>query len=201
LDWLVRIAATVDAAGPATWYEFVEHVLSLSRAVALLLCVLGVAFSEADVSARSGASGVDPAPPLAFAPVRLKPVSARLVARCRAIQAQARRPLLCPSVRPRATAAGIPGLPPRAVAVTPIGDFVRGRIAGVDIGYGAPWEGACWTAHRCRNRPCCFLHFDVFRRPPGSRAIPPRARLAALGGWRGLLVSAHEGEFYGNGLY
>jgi YVTN family beta-propeller protein len=181
--------------------EFVEDVLSLTRAVALLLCVLGVAFTEAGASARSSASGADPAPPLAFAPVRLKPVSARLVARCRAIQAQARRPLLCPTVLPGATAGGIPGLPPRGVAVTAIGDFFRRRIAGVDIGYGAPWEGAGWTAHRWRNRPCCFLHFDVFRRAPGSRAIPPGARPATLGGRRGLLISAHEGEFYGNGLY
>jgi YVTN family beta-propeller protein len=175
--------------------------LSLSRDVALFLCVLGVAFTEAGASAWSSASGVDPAPPLAFAPVRLKPVSAQVVARCRAIQTQARRPLLCPTGLPRATAAGIPGLPPRAVAVTPIGDFFRRRIAGVDIGYGAPWEGDGWRAHRWRNRPSCFLHFDVFRRAPGSRAIPPGARPATLGGRRGLLVSAREGEFYGNGLY
>jgi YVTN family beta-propeller protein len=175
--------------------------LALSRAVALLLCAFGVALTDVGASARSGASGVDPAPPLAFAPVRLKPVSARVVRRCRVIQAQARQPLLCPTALPRSTAAGVPGFPPRAVAVTPIGDFFHRRIAGVDIGYGAPWEGTGWTAHRWRNRPCCFLHFDVFRRAPGSQAIPPGARLARLGGWRGLLVSAHEGEFYGNGLY
>jgi YVTN family beta-propeller protein len=171
------------------------------RALALLLCAAGVAFSEGGASARSSASSADPAPPLAFVPVRLEPVSAPMVARCRAIQAQAGKPLLCPTLLPRATAAGIPGLPPRALGVTPIGDSFRRRIAGVDIGYGAPWEGAGWTAHRWRNGPCCFLHFDVFRRAPGSQTIPPGARPATLGGRQGLLVAAHEGEFYGNGLY
>jgi YVTN family beta-propeller protein len=168
----------------------------------LLLALLAtVALGTAGSSASSSASERDPAPPLAFVPVRLVPVSAHVVARCRRIQAQAKEPLLCPTQLPGATAGSIPGPPPRTLAVTPMGDDFRSRIAGVDIGYGAPWEGPGWTAHRWRNRPCCFFHFDVFRRAPGSQAIPPGARPATLGGKHGLLVAAHEGAFYGSGLY
>lgn len=152
-------------------------------------------------SAQASVNRSDPAPPLAFAPVRLAPVSARVVVRCRAIQAQARARLLCPTLLPRAAAAGVPDVPPSALVVTPMGDFFRRRIAGVDIGYGAPWEGPGWTAHRWRNRPCCFFHFNVFRRAPRRDSIPAGARPAVLGGKHGLLVAAHEGEFYGNGLY
>jgi virginiamycin B lyase len=143
----------------------------------------------------------DPVPPASLAPVRLAPTPARIVERCRSIQAQAGVPLLCPSLLPRSIFGGVPASPPPALSVTPIGDFFHRRIAGVDIGYGAPWEGAGWRAHRWRNRPCCFLHFDVFRRAAGSGAIPPGARPVTLGGRRGLLVAAHEGSFYGNGLY
>jgi YVTN family beta-propeller protein len=152
-------------------------------------------------AARVNAKGADPAPPLAFARVRLIPVSARVIARCRAIQAQAGEPLLCPTLLPRATAAGVPGAAPPALAVTPIGDFFRRRVAGVDIGYGAPWEGAGWKAHSWRNRPCCFFHFDVFRRAPHRQSIPNGARPATLGGRRGLLAGASETAFYGNGIY
>jgi virginiamycin B lyase len=158
----------------------------------------------AALSAAAVAHGVpqrDPPPPASLAPVRLAPTPMRIVERCRSIQAQAGVPLLCPSLLPRSIFGGIPAFPPPALSATPIGDFFHRRIAGVDIGYGAPWEGAGWRAHRWRNRPCCFLHFDVFRRAGGDAAIPPGARPTTLGGRRGLLVAAHEGSFYGNGLY
>jgi hypothetical protein len=85
--------------------------------------------------------------------------------------------------------------------VQPIGDFASRGITGVDVGYGAPWEGNGWRLHGWRNRPCCFLHFDVFVRHEGARFIPSGARPASMAGHRGLLVEAHEGSFYGNGLY
>jgi YVTN family beta-propeller protein len=169
---------------------------TVAQFIALTAAVAGLASAHPRTS-----RAVDPAPPLAFAPVRLVPVSARVISRCRQIQVQAGAPLLCPTRLPRASGAGIPGSSPPALSVTPMGDFFRRRIAGVDIGYGAPWEGPGWRAHRWRNRPCCFLHFDVFRRAPGPRAIPAGARRAMLGGRRGLLVGASENAFYGNGLY
>jgi YVTN family beta-propeller protein len=123
------------------------------------------------------------------------PVSARVASRCRLIQKLAGAPLLCPTLLPRATV-GYPGLPPPAVLVQPTSDYFRRPIAGVDISYGAPWEGPGWRAHRWRNRPCCFFHFNVFRRAPGKRAIPPHARPAILGGKHGLLVRGREDAAY-----
>jgi YVTN family beta-propeller protein len=152
-------------------------------------------------SAAAQDKPTDPAPPAAFASVRLVPIPGRALARCRSIERQARMPILCPTLLPRSFSAGIPGSPPSALNVTPMGTFFARRIAGVDMGYGAPWEEDGWRAHRWRNRPCCFFHFDVFRRARTHRAIPPGARPATLGGKRGLLVPAHEGAFYGNGLY
>ena len=114
-------------------------------------------------------------------------MSARVVTSCRSIQARARVSLLCPTLLPRATV-GYPGLPPRALTVQTTGDFFHRGVAGVDISYSAPWEGQGWKAHRWRNRPCCFFHLDVFRRAPGRKAIPTRARPATLGGKRGLLT-------------
>ena len=66
----------------------------------------------------------------------------------------------------------------------------RGTAAGVDFSYGAPWEpgsGPDWRLHLWRNRPCCFLHFEIFRRPSGRRNTPAGALPASLGGRRGLL--------------
>src|SRR5919201_6460726 len=123
---------------------------------ALVLVVAG--------GAAAGRKSLDPPLPVALASVRLTPVPGRVVARCRSIQRRARVPILCPTLVPRAFTGGIPGAAPGALVVTPMGDFVGRRITGVDIAYGAPWEEDGWRAHRWRNRPCCFLHFDVFRR-------------------------------------
>jgi YVTN family beta-propeller protein len=93
-------------------------------------------------------------------------------------------------------------LPPPALFVRPTAaSSGPGPIAGVDIGYSAPWEGRGWRAHRWRNRPCCFLHFNVFRRVQGRRGIPKRARPARLGSKHGLLAPAREGAYYGSELY
>ena len=103
-----------------------------------LLCALSLV---PVAGATTAPNRSDPASPLAFAPVRLEPVSARVVGRCRSIQALVGRPLLRPTLLPHASAGGLPDLLPRALAVTPIGDFFHRRIGGVDIGYGSPWEG------------------------------------------------------------
>ena len=166
----------------------------------LLVVAVGLALGAGGASARTPLGRFDPAPPLAFARVRLAPVSARVVTSCRSIQARARVSLLCPTLLPRATV-GYPGLPPRALTVQTTGDFFHRGVAGVDISYSAPWEGQGWKAHRWRNRPCCFFHLDVFRRAPGRKAIPTRARPATLGGKRGLLAAASESAYYGSGLY
>jgi YVTN family beta-propeller protein len=164
---------------------------------AVVLLVLGVDGASATVAVNRS----DPPPPLAFARVRLAPAPANVVVACRSIQARARAVLLCPTLLPRATAASLPGHPPNALAVQPTGDSFRHGIAGVDIGYGAPWEGPGWTAHRWRNTPCCFFHFVVFRRAPGRSAIPSGARPAVLGGKHGLLAAASLKGSYASGLY
>jgi YVTN family beta-propeller protein len=96
--------------------------------------------------------------------------------------------VLCPSVLPRATLSWI-GFPPPAIHASPWGGKLE---PGLDIGYGAPWEPGAqgWRAHLWRNHVCCFLHFDVYRRPAGRRTIPSTARPAMLGGRHGLLKAA-----------
>src|SRR5919201_5531230 len=168
------------------------------RALTVVAVVLVLGTSGA--SAGFSSTRLDPAPPLAFAPVRLVPVSAGVVASCRLIQARVHRSLLCPTVLPRATV-GFPGLPPAALTVRPTGAAFRRGVAGVDISYSAPWEGPGWRPHRWRNRPCSFLHFDVFRRAPGRKAIPKGARPATLGGRHGLLAAARESAGYEGELY
>lgn len=170
-------------------------------AMGLIFVPSAAAIAKSDSANPTSTESIrDPAPPLAFARVRLMPVPARVALRCRLIQTLARVPLLCPTLLPRATI-GYPGLPPPALSVQAISDSFRWKIAGVDIGYSAPWEGRGWRPHRWRNRPCCFLHFNVFRRASGKRAVPKRARPATVGGKHGLLVPAREGGYYGSELY
>jgi hypothetical protein len=57
---------------------------------------------------------------------------------------------------------------------------------GIDLGYNAPIEpqsGPGWRRLVARNRPCCFLHFTIFRRL--GAGLPPGLRPARLGGKRG----------------
>jgi hypothetical protein len=71
--------------------------------------------------------------------------------------------------------------------------YRKRTFSGVSIGYGAPWEPDCgpdWRLHLWRNRPCCFLHFEVFWRKEGPSHVPAGARPAALGGRRGLQKDA-----------
>jgi hypothetical protein len=142
----------------------------------------------------------DPAPARAFRPPRLFPVSARIVAQCRRAQARSSFPILCPRRLPR------PFVKPRLRLIAYVlpapgahwssrsDPRYRNRAAGgLNFGYGGPWEpdsGPDWRIHLWRNRPCCFLHFEVFRRPGGRRQIPAGARPATLGGRHGLLTDA-----------
>ncbi len=114
-------------------------------------------------------------------------------------------PILCPARLPRPSIGWPPNdRPPRISAQLLPGPNVVWRshsdpryrkrtIGGVNIGYGAPWEpdsGPDWRKHLWRNRPCCFLHFEVFRRRQERSQIPAGAIPATLGGHRGLLKDA-----------
>ncbi len=140
------------------------------------------------------------APPAqAFAPVRLHPAPARVGVQCHLLAARSRRPFLCPARLPRAT---IPFRPGEPLARLHAQRFVCRDLGGLafklDLGYGAPWEpdsGPDWRSHLWQNRPCCFLHFEVLRRPHSRRGVPSDARPATLGGRRGLFKPA-----YGYGL-
>jgi hypothetical protein len=146
----------------------------------------------------------DPAPRRVFAPVRLLPTPTHVLNQCRLAQARSSRPILCPARLPRPFIAWPRGRPPRLAAqrLPAPGVSWRSRsdpryrnrtYSGVSIGYGAPWEpdsGPDWRIHLWRNRPCCFLHFEVFWRRPGARFAPAGARPATLGGRRGLLKDA-----------
>jgi hypothetical protein len=146
----------------------------------------------------------DPAPASAFRPVRLYPAPPSIVNRCRVAQARSRFPILCPARLPRPFIAWGREKPPALLAemLPAPGSSWRSRsdpayrnrrLSGVSIGYGAPWEpdsGADWRRHLWRNRPCCFLHFEVFWRAEGRQHVPPGARPATLGGRRGQLKDA-----------
>ena len=146
----------------------------------------------------------DPAPASALAPARLLPTPIRILTQCRLAQARSPFPILCPARLPRPFLSWPRAEPPRPAAerLPAPGTSWRSRsdpryrqrsFGGVSIGYGAPWEpdsGRDWRLHLWRNRPCCFLHFEVFWRREGGRHVPAGARPAKLGGRRGLLKDA-----------
>lgn len=154
-------------------------------------------------SAGLSASNGDPAPGAAFAPIRLQAVPVRTERRCRGSGVR-----LCPSALPRPflgplLPTGKNGRPPALNVESRTYLDHGGRFAWVSFSYGAPWEpdsGPDWRRHLWRNRPCCFLHFEVYRRLGGPRVIPENARPAPLGGKRGYLAQpASSGTFCGNG--
>ena len=146
----------------------------------------------------------DPPPAAALRPVRLLSTPARVLAQCRHAEARSPFPILCPRRLPRPFVGWRQNEPPRLTAlVLPAPGsswsshsdprYLHRRLAGVTIGYGEPWEpdsGPDWRVRLWRNRPCCFLHFEVFRRGAGRAQIPAGARPAELGGRRGLLKDA-----------
>ena len=129
----------------------------------------------------------DPAPRAAFTPVKLLPLPPYAAWQCRRVQRRSPFRILCPRRLPRPTIGWPPGRPPPKLFVA------RLPYPGVSFTYGFPWEpdsGPEWRRHVWRNRPCCFLHFEVFRRPPGRQSVPAGSRPALVGGKHGLLKQA-----------
>lgn len=143
------------------------------------------------------AAGAAAPPPDAFRPIALSPLPAQAVRQCQAIQRVAAFTVLCPAQLPRAWIASPQGKLPRLRAHRGI-DPNGSAVAGVYFDYGAPWEpdSRNWRAHVWADRPCCFLHFEVFRRPAGARWIPDGATQTTIAGRHGLLARAHG---YGQG--
>jgi hypothetical protein len=146
----------------------------------------------------------DDSPARALRPARLLKSPKGVIAQCRHAQARSPFPILCPRRLPRPFVGWRGYKPPRltALALPALGSawssrsdprYIHRHLAGVTIGYGAPWEpdsGPDWRVHLWRNRPCCFLHFEIFWRRGGRSEIPASARPAALGGRHGLLKDA-----------
>jgi hypothetical protein len=145
----------------------------------------------------------DPPPASALYPARLLPTPERVLAQCRRAQARSPHPVLCPRRLPRPFVAwrghrprlGAALLPAPGAAWSSRSDprYRNRRAGGVTIGYGGPWEpdsGPDWQLHLWRNRPCCFLHLEIFWRRADRRQIPAGALPATLGGRRGLLKDA-----------
>jgi len=170
------------------------------RAIRSLNAVLG----SLNVERRERPLRPAPDPQLAkaFVPPRLLPLPARVVGECRRAQARASFPILCPRRLPRPFVKS-----PVKFAAYVIPGPAGHTPLGLGFGYGAPWEpdsGPDWRLHLWRNRPCCFLHFEVFRRASGRRQVPAGARRAILGGRRGLLKDATSwglGSSTGDYLY
>jgi hypothetical protein len=107
------------------------------------------------------------------------------------MQVHVRFAVLCPARVPRASrgwkrgdrpppfSSDVFGTPGRPEAQTPYGlEFVYG--VPVEPQSGPGWRRLVW-----HNRPCCFLHFTVFR--PRGAPLPQQLRPARLGGKRGLI--------------
>jgi hypothetical protein len=124
-------------------------------------------------------------PPAVFAPAKLAPLPAYARDKCRAAHDLG----LCPARLPRAW---LPRDEPPDLAV----QLFRyrdggGRVVQLSFGYGAPVELEPPTVELWRNRPCCFLHFDLYRRLSGPALIPDGARPVVFAGKVGLLTPAY----------
>lgn len=127
-------------------------------------------------------------------PVPLYPLPASAVAKCRRMQAHVRFAVLCPARLPRPTRGWRSQDPPPPfhsdVFGTP-GHPQRPTPYGLEFGYGVPIEptsGPRWRRLVWHNRPCCFLHFTVFR--PRGAPLPRGLQPARLGGRTGMLLPA-----------
>jgi len=144
-----------------------------------------------DPSAVALDSGADPPPKAAFAAVRLYPLPVRALTQCRLERAMQ----LCPRRLPRASIAYRHGTTPPALAAERFGLRQNGTDVetGISFTYGAPWEpdsGPDWRQHAWRNRPCCFLHFELWHAVRGKPVFPDSAQPAMLGGHPGDLAPA-----------
>ncbi len=122
---------------------------------------------------------------------RLFPLHARSIEKCQHMQAHVRFVVLCPARLPRPTRGWRPGDRPPPSHTEFFGGPARPQLPtpyGLDFGYSAPVEpqsGRSWRKLIWHNRPCCFLHFTVFR--PRGEPLPPDLRPATLGGRRGAI--------------
>jgi hypothetical protein len=137
-------------------------------------------------------------PPAALAPVRLHRLPTAPAATCRSWQRRTRLRLLCPARLPRATlgpATIRDPRPPRLSAVVVGAPKRPGSVGllGLDFSYSAPVEptsGRGWRQHLWHNRPCCFLHFGVYRLVPPAGRLPSGLHRAVVGGRQGLILPA-----------
>ena len=116
--------------------------------------------------------------------VPLSPLPTHGVELCRKMQAAVHVAVLCPARIPLPTGRHRPpfhvdilGSPRHPDLETPF---------GIELGYSAPVEpqsGPDWRRQVSHNRPCCFLHFTIFRRL--GAPLPPGLKSAWLGGKRG----------------
>jgi hypothetical protein len=116
--------------------------------------------------------------------VPLHPLPTRAVDVCRKMQAAVHFSVLCPARVPLPSG---PHRPPFYVDIlgSPRHPDLQTPF-GIELGYNAPIEpqsGPDWRRLVARNRPCCFLHFTIFRRLGAE--LPPGLQRARLGGKRG----------------
>jgi hypothetical protein len=106
-------------------------------------------------------------------------------------------PVLCPRRVPQAWLR--PWRAPRAARPPRLAveraDYVDrgGRTILLTFAYGAPWEpesGAGWQQHVWRNRPCCFLHFEVITRVRGRPLPTAGGHRVVLAGRQGVYLTA-----------
>jgi hypothetical protein len=163
-----------------------------------LVLVVATACALGGVS-RAGPTGLarDPPPARVFDRPRLELVPARALVQCRLAQARTRVAVLCPSKLPRAWLRAWrarAGTPPPVLSAQHTEYLDRGgRNVLLTFGYGAPWEpdsGSGWQQHLWRNRPCCFLHFEVFARIAGRALATTGGQGAVLAGHRGTYLPA-----------
>jgi hypothetical protein len=161
-------------------------VVRRTAAAAIPIALIGVT-----LCARAAPSGP---PRAAFLPVRLYPLPYQAVQQCRL----SREIGVCPRRLPRAWLATWPApsraAPPLLTALRyPAARNGNAILEGISFGYSAPWEpgsGPGWRSHLWANRPCCFLHFELFHSLEGRPPIPGTARAARLGGHSGLFAPA-----------
>ena len=109
---------------------------------------------------------------------------------CQKLQAGVHFPVLCPA---RISLPSGPGhRPPFHVDLLGNPHHPEWQTPfGIELGYSAPVEpqsGPDWRRQVVRNRPCCFLHFTIFRRR--GPLLPPHLKPAHLGGKRGRILYA-----------
>jgi len=169
------------------WLAALGFALVVARA-----CALG-GVSPAGPAARAG----DSPPARVFERPRLELAPASVLVQCQLAQARTRAAVLCPSKLPRAwlRAWRAPaGTPPPILSAQHAEYLDRGgRNILLTFGYGAPWEpdsGSGWQQHLWRNRPCCFLHFEVFTRTAGRPLATTGGQRAVLAGHAGIYLPA-----------